>query len=315
MKYTHFAISLLLAAIIGSTSAKVRIQAPHKNAMMTQVEPTHTRRVRADLISNFSTPCQQECLFKDDHNFWCVTTASPMLSAGWQVVQTSDEQTYWTIQFQPYIETQLSILSNFQLQRLFAQQFDISITKFQLYFYYGLGFYNTGSICSSFGYATDDNAAKLQIKVDYSLVNAYKTVFDDLNDLTKPWTAKDAKLIDEYSFSNPQEVILNSFQLFPQAAPYSFWGGDPTGVNQPGCFAFGAFDQWAPYYASLAFKGLKYAGVIADDIDMSFGNNTVPADKSKHKKVTNHGKVYEDKGKQNYSGKECQKMRQNRKKY
>ena len=66
--------------------------------------------------------------------------------------------------------------------------------------------------------------------MDYNLIDCYKTVFDDLNDLTKPWTAKDAKLIDYCSSSFPEKVTLSSFQLFPQAAPYSFWGGDPTGV-------------------------------------------------------------------------------------
>lgn len=109
--------------------------------------------------------------------------------------------------------------------------------------------------------------------MNYNFINCYKTVFDDVNDLTKPWSAKDALFIDSCTSSFPVEVTLSSYELFPQATPYSFWGGDPTGVNQPGCFAFGAFDEWAPYYANLAFKGLKATGIVADTIDMSFGHN------------------------------------------
>ena len=51
------AISLIMMGWLGTMDGKVRINAPHKTAMNTLVEPTHTRRVRADLIGNFLTPC------------------------------------------------------------------------------------------------------------------------------------------------------------------------------------------------------------------------------------------------------------------
>ena len=115
----------------------------------------------------------------------------------------------------------------------------MAISKFKAYFYYGLGFWNTGTICSSFGFATDNNPSNVNIKMDYNLINCYKTVFNDLSDLSGPWSANKALYIDSCEPSFPQEIILDNFELFPQATPYSFWGGDPTGVNQPGCFKFG----------------------------------------------------------------------------
>lgn len=71
------------------------------------------------------------------------------------------------------------------------------MTKFKAYFYYGFGFWYTGTVCTSFGFATGQDAARVIIKMYYNFINCYKTVYDDINDLGKPWTAKEALYIDE----------------------------------------------------------------------------------------------------------------------
>lgn len=112
----------------------------------------------------------------------------------------------------------------------------MGVPKFKAYFYYGLGIWYTGTVCSSFGFSTDNNAGKVQVDMQYTLINCYKTLFNDINDWSAPYTAEDSKYLDECSVSTPVQVDLSDYPLFPVNTAYSFWGGDPTGVNQPGCF-------------------------------------------------------------------------------
>lgn len=85
------------------------------------------------------------------------------------------------------------------------------MSKFKLYFYFGLGFWYTGTICSNFGYATGSDPAIVLIKQYYNFINCYKTIFNDITDFSLQWTAKDAKYIDSCDSSYPTEFTLSSF--------------------------------------------------------------------------------------------------------
>ena len=88
------------------------------------------------------------------------------------------------------------------------------------------------------------------------------------------------------------------------ADPVVLLGG--TTINYPGCFKFGDYTEWAPYYSELAFKGLKAAGIIAPEAH--FGDDTKDTH-GKHKEITNNGIAYSDKDKVTPKGKECKKDR------
>lgn len=56
---------------------------------------THERKVRAPIVEAAAASASVEvnpenCLFNDDQNFWCISTTSPMLVAGWEWGQTAD---------------------------------------------------------------------------------------------------------------------------------------------------------------------------------------------------------------------------------
>jgi len=88
------------------------------------------------------------------------------------------------------------------------------------------------------------------------------------------------------------------------ATPVVLLGG--TEINYPGCFKFGSYTEWAPYYSQLAFKGLKAAGVIAPEAH--FGDDT-KATHGQHKEIMQNGIAYTDKDKKTAKGKECKKDR------
>ena len=137
-------------------------------------------------------------------------------------------------------------------------------------------------------------------------------MYNDVGNVFDKWFGKDAKWIDECEGSSAPPVTLSKVTLWPSNSYYSFWGGDPTGVNQPGCFKFGDFNEWAPYYAMLAFKGMKAMGVIDD----SLSKRSASADKAQT--VTHKGTFYQpdfNKDEPLKSGKECKKMRELRNKY
>ena len=94
-----------LLQIHENVKGKQRIAPPHTVSMSDELDHSHIRRSRSPIVKGYANPCQEECLFEDDNNRWCLSTARPMLTAGWDVVQSSDSSTYWTIQLQPYIET------------------------------------------------------------------------------------------------------------------------------------------------------------------------------------------------------------------
>ena len=97
-------------------------------------------------------------------------------------------------------------------------------------------------------------------------------MYDNVGDLSASWLGKDAKWIDNCEGSSAPPVMLSNLTFWPANSWYSFWGGDPSGVNQPGCFKFGEFNEWAPYYANLAFKGMKAMGIVDDSLSRKAAN-------------------------------------------
>lgn len=96
------AVSTLLASSIVDAKlrpqASPRVQSTHVQVdgkEIKQEEPeltynyepwhdqTHVRHVREPLVQDID--CNNQCLFKDDINKWCVSTTDPMLKAGWGI--------------------------------------------------------------------------------------------------------------------------------------------------------------------------------------------------------------------------------------
>lgn len=76
-----------------------------------------------------------------------------MMTTGWEWDQDASS-TYWTIQFLPYIETQMDMTSEFYIDRLITSTFEIAMNKIQTSAYYALTFDTSGQICTSFGWKT-----------------------------------------------------------------------------------------------------------------------------------------------------------------
>lgn len=78
-----------------------------------------------------------------------------MMEMGWDWEQTVDD-TYWNVQFKPYIESQLSLTSNFVVERLITSSFMIEMEKFFTNTFYSFLFDNTGQVCFGFGLESED---------------------------------------------------------------------------------------------------------------------------------------------------------------
>ena len=70
-------------------------------------------------------------------------TVSPMLKAGWTWYQNADSA-YWNVQLKPYLETQMSLTSDFMLKRLISMLTTVQMTKFKTNAFYSFTFGTTG---------------------------------------------------------------------------------------------------------------------------------------------------------------------------
>ena len=76
----------------------------------------------------------ENCLFKDDNNYWCISSTSPVMTIGWEWDQDSgsndDEMVNWSIGLVNFVETELSIASDFYLQKLITATTEMALDSF-----------------------------------------------------------------------------------------------------------------------------------------------------------------------------------------
>ena len=133
------------------------------------------------------------CLFEDDNNSWCFESTSPMMEMGWNWDQSVDD-TYWNVQFKPYIENQLSLTSNFVVERLITSSFIIEIEKFLANTFYSFLFDNTGQVCMGFGLESED--INLEMTFQFQFVDCYKILVEDLANPRIAIAGEDALFVD-----------------------------------------------------------------------------------------------------------------------
>lgn len=209
-----------------------------------------------------ATTWERECLFKDLNNYWCMETTSPMLKAGWEISQTADT-TYWNYQIKPYLETQLTVTSDFLLKRLVSMITTIAMPKFKTSTFFSTTFGTSGQICYGFGWGSD--AVSLKVSMQYRFVNCYKKILTDISDWSDTWTGKDAKWVDACVDSDDGTAItLKEWALTQAISSNAVLGG--TAINGPGCFLFANWTAWAPYYTNLIKNGLAQMGLPIHDL-------------------------------------------------
>ena len=74
---------------------------PFLTIVAAKMRPMNPMELEVERKANHPTvksggSCQEECLFKDLNNYWCLETVSPVLSAGWEWEQSA-ASTYWNI--------------------------------------------------------------------------------------------------------------------------------------------------------------------------------------------------------------------------
>jgi hypothetical protein len=214
------------------------------------IKKTHEKKVRSPTVESSG---ESMCLFKDDNNSWCFSGTTPMLTSGWQVTQTA-EHGAWGIQFQPYLDTQLSMTSNFVLSRLIAHVFSVDVSKFRANTYYSGLFKNTGQICFGFGWSTE--AITLAITTQFQLVECYKTLIADLGKPLGSIRSQDSLLIDECPLSSTGGPIqLQNWELATSAVDNDILGG--TSEDGVGCWSFATWTDWAPYVARMGYLAVQ----------------------------------------------------------
>ena len=164
-------ITLLALLFIGGSESKIRSDS---NDLV--VHKTHDRKSRHGPTVEGSE-CSETCLFEDDNNEWCLQGTSNMIKAGWDVYQLVDT-TYWLFEFQPYLETQISLTSNFVLQRLVTSSFIMKMNKFKTNLIYSFLFDDRGQVCLGYGY--ESQAIKLDLTYQFQFVDCYKNLLTDV---------------------------------------------------------------------------------------------------------------------------------------
>ena len=152
-------ISKVTLMLLGAIGVEGKQRQPHERTLKDQyhepvVQKVHERKTRAHPEVEGGS-CTALCLFEDDNNSWCLEGTSPMMVMGWEWYQNVDTS-YWNVQFQPYLESQLSLTSNFVVERLVSSTFIIEMEKFLTKTYYSFLFDNTGQVCFGFGLSSDD---------------------------------------------------------------------------------------------------------------------------------------------------------------
>ena len=74
-----------------------------------------------------------------------------MLTTGYNW-QQSQGDSYWQIEFSPYIQPAFYFQSNFNIQRLYTNQLIISMPSFTLDMYYSFLFSKKGQVCVAAGW-------------------------------------------------------------------------------------------------------------------------------------------------------------------
>ena len=121
-----------------------------------------------------------------------------MIKAGWDVDQTV-ETNYWSFEVRPYLETQISLTSNFVLQRLMTSSFSMKLNKFKSNLIYSFLFDDRGAVCLGYGY--ESQAIQLDLTYQFQFVDCYKNLLTDVANPFQALAGEDALFVDSCELS------------------------------------------------------------------------------------------------------------------
>ena len=99
------------------------------------------KRLRAPLVQDKN--CSRLCFFENDNNSWCFSTTPPMLKIGWEWNNSFSESEdpyvsdytpvkYYRWSLEPYAEIQAYLQSLFDIERLYYNEWSVSLSKFHI---------------------------------------------------------------------------------------------------------------------------------------------------------------------------------------
>lgn len=173
------------------------------------------KKLRAPLVNE--PDCSRLCLFENDNNSWCFSTTPPMLKVGWEWYtefgQSEDpyDEDYIPVNFyrwsvEPYVEIQAYIQSLFDIERLYYNEYSVSLSKFHWNFFASLIINGEWQYCPGIG--TEIDEVDLEMTLSMKFVDCYKVILKDLCDFTTNWRGYEAKWFDECDQSMDANVDL-----------------------------------------------------------------------------------------------------------
>ena len=163
--------------------------------------------------------CKRGCIFENEDDYLCFTTAPPAFRIGWEWEQFYGETSlddppqidYYQLKWKPYFEAQGEIESELELDNLIWIQYIFKLDQFKMDYFISVIINSRKEAC--FGIGWDSETINIGMTLQYIFVNCLKKVFEKICDLSETWKGNDAKWFDECTKSDTAIVDIWDYEI------------------------------------------------------------------------------------------------------
>lgn len=116
---------------------------------------------------------------------------------------------YYRIEYVPYADVNLLIESDYQIEKLFNNEFSFEIPEFRLNYFLSLILTDTNKYCYGAGWETEEIA--IQVYSTTIMQDCYKRIITSLCDRSATWSGLDAKYLEECDGSQFVTAIVKEY--------------------------------------------------------------------------------------------------------
>ena len=151
--------------------------------------------------------CENLCLFKDadEQNYWCFDFSTPHIKAGWQWDQTNstdDDATplkHLRLDITGYVEFYFKVVSKFQIDQLYKNEFTVDIPSFKAYLFSGFIVNQKFQFCPGVGWSL--GTIDLKLSMIHNMMNCTKTILKNFWNVEGIWTGTSAQIFEDCGWS------------------------------------------------------------------------------------------------------------------
>lgn len=175
---------------------------------------------RADrpVVENYLLLCNR-CLVSNEDTRLCASYGV-FFKMGWEYDQDWEDPSstvgykdgYYQIKLKMYTEQEAQAASVFDVERLYYNQFRVTMERFKFWLGFDVSFWHTTArICSHFYFFRDDFLIPIEMNMRFQ--ECYKNIIGCLWDMDA-WVGSNAKWIDQCRESSDEDIDIYAFENF-----------------------------------------------------------------------------------------------------